>query len=76
MRRKQYFFPKKLRQSQTFTFFAETLTYHYFVGGDAVVRVDDEVLGRQGRRLLELGGQEHADAAEQLELGLAEVDFG
>ncbi len=50
--------------------------YRDFVSGDAVVCVDDQVLSRQRRGLLELGCQEHADTAEQLELSLLDVDAG
>ena len=42
------------------------------MSGDWVVGIDDEVLRRQGAGLLELGGQEHANASEELELGLLE----
>ena len=50
--------------------------YRDLVGRDAVVRVDDEVLRGQRGDLLELGGEEEADGAEQLELALLDVHLG
>ena len=43
---------------------------------DGEVRVHDELLAGNRRRLLELGGEEEADSAEELQLGLADATAG
>ena len=51
-------------------------SYRDLVGGDGVVGVDDEVLGRERGGLLELGGEEEAGGGEELELVLGDRHLG
>lgn len=44
------------------------------LNGEGIVGVVDEVLCREWVCLLELGGDEHGDGAEQLQLALAHTD--
>ena len=51
-------------------------THGEVLEGDGVVGVDDELLSCEGDGLLELGGDVHADGAQQLQLGARDVDHG
>lgn len=54
----------------------ELCTHPQLAGRDRVVRVDAQFFDGQGRSLAQLGGQQHADRTQELQLRLAGGDAG